>query len=218
MDDWITSFLEQFGSIGVGALMLIENVFPPIPSEVVMPWAGYSVSRGDASFTLVVVAGSAGSLVGAMFWYYLAKWVGKERLSRWIDGHGAWLTITPRDLDRMDEWFERYGSAAVLVCRMIPGVRTLISIPAGFSEMPLVPFLIFTAIGTVLWTALLAGLGWWLGDNYGDLSGPLGWASTAVVVGLFAWWLLRLVRQYSSHAVGMEVAKERPSGSEERSD
>ncbi len=195
MDQWIKNFLEQFGAIGVGGLMLIENIFPPIPSEIVMPWAGYAVSQGDASFLAVVTAGSAGSFAGALFWYFVGRRVGKERLSSWIEGHGAWLTITPNDLDRVDEWFERRGSVAVLVCRMIPGLRTLISVPAGFAVMPVGEFCTFTAIGTVMWTTLLAGIGYWLGDKYADLAGPLGWVSTAVVIAMFAWWVLRLVKQ-----------------------
>ncbi|QDT07049.1 Inner membrane protein YghB [Rubripirellula lacrimiformis] len=195
MDHWIRDVLEQFGVIGVGALMLAENVFPPIPSEVVMPWAGYSVSQGDASFLAVVAAGSTGSFAGAMLWYVVGRWIGKQKLSSWIEGHGAWLTIAPRDLDRVDQWFASWGSTAVLVCRLIPGLRTLISVPAGFAEMPLGRFAAFTAIGTVLWTTLLAGIGYWLGDNYGDLAGPLGWISTFVIVVTVGWWLVRLTQQ-----------------------
>ncbi len=200
MDQWINDFLEQFGVGGVGALMLLENVFPPIPSEVVMPWAGYSVSQGDMSFFAVVVAGSIGSFAGAMLWYFLGRWVGRDRLARWIEGHGSWLTISPSDLDKVDEWFESYGSAAVLLCRMIPGIRTLISVPAGFSEMPIGRFSLYTAIGTILWTTLLAGIGWWLGDQYGELAGPLSWVSTAVVLALFGWWLWRLLRRPSTRS------------------
>ncbi len=198
MTEWIKDFLEQFGSVGVGVLMLVENIFPPIPSEVVMPWAGYAVSQGETSFVAVVLAGSIGSFIGAMAWYYVARWIGKPRLQRWIEGHGAWLTITPRDLDRVDEWFESWGATAVLICRMIPGVRTLISVPAGFADMPVGRFSLFTAIGTVLWTALLAGLGWWLGDQYSNLAKPLGWVSTGVIVLMFGWWIWRLIAQRST--------------------
>ena len=200
MEKWITDFLEQFGAAGVGLLMLAENIFPPMPSEVVMPWAGYSVSQGNTSFIAVVTAGSVGSFCGAMAWYLLARWIGKERLARWIDGHGAWLTISPKDLDRVDAWFEQWGSAAVLLCRMVPGIRTLISVPAGFAEMPIGRFSLFTAIGTVIWTSLLAGIGWWLGDNYKNLASPLSWVSMVVVAGLFGWWLWRVVRQRSVRA------------------
>ena len=200
MEQWIRDFLEQFGAIGVGILMLVENVFPPIPSEIVMPWAGYSVSRGDTSFLAVVAAGSMGSFAGAIFWYFVGRWISKERLSSWTEGHGAWLTITPHDLDRVDEWFEDWGSAAVLVCRMVPGVRTLISIPAGLAGMPLGRFSLVTAIGTVIWTTLLTGIGYWLGDNYGDLAGPLGWTTMIVILALLGWWLFHLVQQ-RAHAM-----------------
>ncbi len=195
MDQWIQTFLEQFGALGVGVLMFAENVFPPIPSEIVMSWAGYSVSQGNSSFLAILIAGSVGSLGGAVFWYFIGRWIGKEKLASWIERYGAWLTITPGDLNRVDDWFERWGAVTVLVCRMIPGLRTLISVPAGFAEMPLLRFFVFTAIGTVMWTALLAGVGYWLGDNYGDLAGPLGWVSTAVVVAMFCWWLFRLIQQ-----------------------
>lgn len=197
MDQWIKDFLEQTGALGVGALMLLENIFPPIPSEVVMPWAGYSASQGNTSFLAVVAAGSVGSFAGALFWYLTARWIGKQRLANWIEGHGAWLTITPSDLDRVDNWFESWGSTAVLVCRMIPGLRTLISVPAGFAEMPLGRFSGFTAIGTVLWTALLASIGWWLGENYSSIAGPLGWISLAVIAAMFAWWLYRVIAQHT---------------------
>ncbi|WP_153557494.1 DedA family protein [Roseimaritima sediminicola] len=196
MDQWIEGILEQFGPTGVALLMLLENVFPPIPSEVVMPWAGYAVSQGRMSFWAAVLAGSIGSFAGASLWYWLARWVGQERLGRWVEGHGAWLTITPRDLEQVDKWFERWGAWAVLLCRLIPGLRTLISVPAGVAEMPVGRFHLFTALGTIAWTALLAGIGWYLGDQYGDLAGPLGWVSTAVVLGLLLWWLTRLVRQH----------------------
>lgn len=203
MQQWIKEFLEQFGAIGVGVLMLVENVFPPIPSEIVMPWAGYSVSQGSNSFAAVVVAGSIGSFAGAMWWYYVARWIGKRRLAGWIAEHGVWLTISPQDLDRVVDWFDRWGATAVLICRMIPGIRTLISVPAGFAEMPAGRFSLFTAIGTVIWTALLAGTGWWLGENYSKFSGPLGWISTVVVAGLFGWWLVRLIKHRSSRQAGV---------------
>ncbi|TWT64893.1 DedA family protein [Allorhodopirellula solitaria] len=200
MHSMISEFLEHYGALGVAALMLLENIFPPIPSELVMPWAGYSVSQSEMSFAAVVTAGSCGSFIGAMLWYFLARWIGKDRLARWIEGHGVWLTITPQDLDRVEDWFDAWGTVAVFVCRMIPGLRTLISVPAGFAQMPIGRFTVMTALGTVIWTALLAGLGWWLGDNYSQLAGPLGWISTAVVAAMFAWWVYRLVQHRSRSA------------------
>lgn len=195
MEDWIQQILDRLGVWGVGVLMLIENIFPPIPSEIVMPWAGYAVSQGDMSFLGVVCSGSIGSFLGAAAWYYAARLIGKDRLAGWIAGRGAWLTIKPTDLEAVDRWFERRGAAAVLFCRLIPGLRTLISVPAGFAAMTQGRFLLFTAVGTVLWTTLLAGMGFWLGENYGDLAGPLGWVSTAVLVGMFSVWLWRMASQ-----------------------
>jgi len=200
MEEWIKNILEQFGALGVGFLMLIENVFPPIPSEVVMPWAGYAVSQGDASFVAMITAGSIGSFVGATLWYLAAKWVGRERLTRWVEKHGWWITLSKSDIDATVKWFDKWGTVAVLLCRLIPGLRTLISVPAGFAEMSLRRFSIYTAIGTVIWTALLCALGWWLADNYSELAGPLSWVSFAVVGGLVLWWLYRLVTQaYKRH-------------------
>ncbi|WDQ15017.1 DedA family protein [Rhodopirellula sp. P2] len=195
MDQWIKTILEEFGAIGVGALMLLENVFPPIPSELVMPWAGYSVSQGKSSFLAIVSAGSAGSFAGAWAWFWFARRIGKERLANWVDAHGAWLTITRDDIERVDHWFNDWGAAAVLLCRMIPGLRTLISVPAGFANMPPEKFSVYTGIGTVAWTALLAAVGLWLGKNYGDLARPLSWVSTAVIACLFSIWVYRLVQQ-----------------------
>lgn len=196
MDQWIESILEQFGAFGVGMLMLLENVFPPIPSELVMPWAGYSVSQGQSSFIAVVIAGSIGSFVGAYAWYWVARRIGKERLATWVDKHGAWLTISRNDIDQVDRWFERWGAAAVLLCRLIPGLRTLISVPAGFANMPAAKFSAYTAIGTIAWTALLAVIGLWLGKNYGDLAGPLSWVSSGVIAVMLAIWVYRLVQQH----------------------
>lgn len=195
MESWIKSVLEQFGAAGVGFLMVIENIFPPIPSELVMPWAGYAVRQGDASFLAMVSAGSLGSFIGASLWYLVAKWVGCERLSAWVEKHGWWITLTKADIDATVHWFDRWGGIAVLLCRLIPGIRTLISVPAGFSEMSVRRFSLYTAIGTVAWTTLLCALGWWLADNYAQLAGPLSWVSMAVVGGLLGWWLYRLVTQ-----------------------
>jgi membrane protein DedA with SNARE-associated domain len=202
MNDWIKDFLEHYEALGVGVLMVVENIFPPIPSEVVMPWAGYSVSQGNFSFLAAVAAGSVGSFAGALFWYWIGWVVGRERLATWLDCHGAWLTLSRSDLQRTEDWFARWGHVTVLLCRMIPGVRTFISVPAGLARMPLLRFSIYTAIGTILWTVFLAGMGWWLGDNYASLADPLGWVSILVVAILLAIWLYRLVRQQHAKATG----------------
>jgi len=162
----MTSWAEQGGYPAIALLMFLENVFPPIPSEVIMPIAGYAASRGELSLPLAVLAGAAGSLAGAWLWYGIGHWLGTERLQAWAARHGRWLTLSPRDVERADAWFDRHGGKAVLFGRMIPAVRTLISVPAGISGMPTVPFLLYSSIGTLVWTGALAGFGYALGDQH----------------------------------------------------
>jgi membrane protein DedA with SNARE-associated domain len=192
MSDWITNLIEQMGYLGVALLMFLENVFPPIPSELVMPLAGYTSATGQMSLVGVILAGSAGSLAGALMWYYVGRMVGEEKLEHWAGRHGRWLTLTPDDIDKVDRRFERHGAWMVLVGRLIPAVRTLISIPAGIFCMRLPKFLLLSTIGTVLWTAALAYAGELLGDQYETVQryvGPVSW----VVIGvMLAWYLYRI--------------------------
>ena len=183
MFDWITGLVEQTGYLGIALLMLAENVFPPIPSELIMPMAGFTVAGGKLSMVGVVVAGTAGSLAGALLWYYIGRWIGLERLKRWAAKHGRWLTISPEALDEAATWFNRHCGKAVLVGRLIPAVRTLISVPAGVAGMALMRFLTYSALGTALWTALLAAAGYLLEDQYqkvGDYLNPV----SNVILGL----------------------------------
>ena len=196
MKDWILDLINSWGSFGVGLAMLLENVFPPIPSEVVMPAAGYAARQGDVSFVAVVIAGSIGSILGALFWYYIALAVGEERLLSWLGRWGAWVGVTRREADKALDWFNRHGSWVVLVGRLVPGVRTLISIPAGFAGMGLTKFLLWTTIGTVGWTLLLAAIGWWLQSEFQAIEPYIGWISTAVIAALVGWWLFRIAKQH----------------------
>ena len=183
MFDWITGLVEQTGYLGIALLMLAENVFPPIPSELIMPMAGFTAARGKLSMVGVVVAGTAGSLAGALLWYYIGRWIGLERLKRWAAKHGRWLTISPEEVDEAAAWFNRHCGKAVLVGRLIPAVRTLISVPAGVAGMALMRFLTYSALGTALWTALLATAGYLLEDQYqkvGDYLNPV----SNVILGL----------------------------------
>ena len=163
MFNWVTSFIEQTSYFGVALLMFAENVFPPIPSEVIMPLAGYTATQGNMNIFLAVVAGSIGSLAGAVLWYYIGVWVGAERLKRWASRHGRWLTLSPSEVDQACVWFNRHGGKAVFIGRLVPAVRTLISVPAGIAEMSLGKLLIYSTAGTVLWTWSSAA---WLFDLY----------------------------------------------------
>jgi membrane protein DedA with SNARE-associated domain len=183
MFDWITGVVERTGYIGIALLMLAENVFPPIPSEVIMPLAGFTAAQGQLNIFLVVLSGSIGSLAGAAGWYYVGRSLGGDRVKHWAARHGRWMTIHPRDVDRANDWFRRHGGAAVFFCRLIPAIRTLISIPAGVTRMPLLPFLLYSALGTVLWTALLAGAGYLLQSQYKAVSNWLN-PVTSIVLGV----------------------------------
>lgn len=189
MFDGIVTILTEFGGLGVFLLMLAENVFPPIPSEVILPLAGYSAAKGQGSLAVVIIAGTLGSVAGAVIWYYVGCWVGVERLKLFASRHGRWLTLTPGDIERVDRWFDQYGRWAVLFGRMVPGVRTLISVPAGITGMPLAPFLALTACGSAIWTAILAIAGYELGGEYSQVAKVVEPVSN-VVLGLVVLWYL----------------------------
>ena len=193
MFDWITGFVRQAGYVGVFLLMLAENVVPPIPSELIMPLAGFAAARGHLSIPLVVLAGTAGSLLGALFWYVLGRRLGLERLKRLAAGHGRWLTLSPDDVARADDWFGRHGGKAVFFGRLVPTVRTLISVPAGINGMPLPSFFAWSALGTLIWTALLAGAGFLLQSQYELVADYLNPASTVLIALAVAWYLYRVV-------------------------
>lgn len=194
MSDWITAFLARTGYFGVALLMVAENVFPPIPSELIMPLAGFSAARGALRLPLVVLAGTLGSVLGALPWYAAGRWLGEGRLARWTSRHGRWLTLSPADVGRAQNTFGRHGGKAVLFGRLVPAVRTLISVPAGVARMAFGRFLVFSALGSVLWTGALAVAGYRLGRDYARVAqymGPVG----NIVIGLVAAaYLYRIVR------------------------
>jgi membrane protein DedA with SNARE-associated domain len=166
MFEWITSVIARLGYLGVATLTFLENLFPPIPSELVIPLAGFVAAGGDLRLGLVIVTGSVGSLAGATVWYAVGKRIGERRLRAWVARHGKWLTLSVEDIDRAQLWFRRHGPAAVFFGRLMPGVRTFVSLPAGFSSMPLFPFLLYSALGTVMWTGALAYAGVVLQANF----------------------------------------------------
>ena len=194
MFDWVVMLLENGGYLGIFLLMLAENLFPPIPSELIMPLAGFLAAQGALSLPLSIAVGAAGSVVGALFWYWIGLRFGEERLRRLAARHGRWLTVSPQDVDTASAWFERNGGRVVFFGRMVPAVRTLISIPAGVARMPLTRFLALTAVGSLFWTGALAVAGYLLESQYTRVEGWVNPVSTLVVVLLVLWYLLRLVR------------------------
>lgn len=192
MFEWITGVIERLGYGGVTLLTFLENLFPPIPSEVIIPLSGFVAAQGRLRLELVIAAGTAGSLLGTALWYAIGRRVGEHRLRHWIERSGKWLTLSPSDLDRAQQWFARHGRAAVLVGRVIPGVRTLISLPAGFSRMPMGEFFVFSAIGTLVWTTALAWAGMALQASYSVVGNYLNVVTNIVLVALAG----LLVRRY----------------------
>ncbi len=177
MTDWVESFIENWGALGVALLMFLENVVPPIPSEVVLPLAGYRASEGDLALVLALVAGTLGSILGTTLWYYAGRWIGTERLKAFARRHGRLLTLTPQEIDKVDAWFRRHGGKAILIGRLVPGIRSLISIPAGVCGMSFRRFLTLTAIGTAAWSTLLIVAGYTLGEGFervGHYVSPIG--------------------------------------------
>lgn len=191
---WVVGIVEALGYWGIGLLMFFENFAPIVPSEVIMPLSGFVAGLGDLSLWLVILAGSVGSLLGQIVLYFLARWVGQPRLERWADRYLGWLTISGAEIRRSSRWFERYGSGAVLVCRVIPVLRQLISIPAGVAKMDFGRFLFYSTIGMTAWAALLAWLGSLLGANYGLVQaylGPVTYGIVAAMVVFLIVWALR---------------------------
>jgi membrane protein DedA with SNARE-associated domain len=190
--EWITRVIGRLGYAGIAALTFLEHVFPPIPSEVVIPLSGFVAAGGELRLALVIAAGTAGSLAGATAWYWAGRRIGEERVRAWVSRHGKWLTVSARDLDHAQQWFRRRGNAAVFLGRLIPGVRTFVSLPAGFTAMPVAPFLLYSALGTLLWTAALAYAGLVLQANFTIVRDYVD-NVTSVLLGLFG---LMLARRY----------------------
>lgn len=181
------------GYAGILMLMLAENVFPPIPSEVIMPLAGFMTADGKFTFPGVVIAGTIGSVLGSLPLYYAGRVFGEERLKQQADRHGRWLTVSCGDIERAKKWFDKYGGWALLLCRLIPGVRSLISIPAGLGRMNTALFLLYTAIGMAVWTTLLASLGYFLRSNFEKVEQYLNPISYVVIGGLIIFYVYRVV-------------------------
>ncbi|MGL5839093.1 MAG: DedA family protein [Sphingorhabdus sp.] len=194
MDDWIINLVNTTGYWGVAFLMLLETVFPPVPSEVIMTVAGLSASRGNMSLAGAIASGTAGAMLGNWLWYWLAIKFGEKRLKPFIDKHSRWLTLDWVEVERGHRLFKKHGSIIVLIARMIPTLRSLISIPAGIFDMSLRRFLIFSTIGTAGWSAALAGAGYFLGSQFAEVEKIIGPLSTAVVALIVLTYVWRLVR------------------------
>jgi membrane protein DedA with SNARE-associated domain len=166
LTEWVLQIVERLGYIGVLVLVALENLIPPIPSEVVLPLAGVAVGQGKLNFIGVMIASTAGSLIGAVILYAIGRRVGERRLREFGKRH-RWVPFASEDdLDRAHDWFERHGGSTVFFGRLIPFIRSGISLPAGFTGMPLLRFTLYTTAGSAIWNGLLIGAGWWLGARW----------------------------------------------------
>jgi membrane protein DedA with SNARE-associated domain len=201
MTEWIVNTMNSLGYLGIGLLMFLENLFPPIPSELIMPLAGYTASLPDGKLQLVpaIAAGVIGTVLGALPWYFAGSILGAERLERLADHYGKWITVSSKDIISSKNWFDKYGNKAVLLGRLVPVIRTLISIPAGIARMALLPFLVYSTIGTILWTTFLTGAGYLLGKNYTLVDEYLSPVSkivlVVIIVAIGSFFAIRILKQ-----------------------
>ena len=201
MSQWVLDIMQQLGYAGVVLLMFLENVFPPIPSEIIMPAAGFAAARGELSLTGVIIAGGVGSVLGAVVLYYVGRLLNEERLIALTDRYGKWLLISSDDIRQADDWFDRHGPKIVFFGRLLPGVRSLLSIPAGMANMPMGQFLLYTSLGTTLWSGLLAVAGYQLGANYEQIEGwiaPISQIILGICILLAVIFILRRVQKRRS--------------------
>jgi membrane protein DedA with SNARE-associated domain len=192
LSDWVVDVIDRLGYVGVALLVALENLFPPIPSEIVLPFAGFVARDGGATLPGMILAATIGSIVGAWTLYGLAAWIGPERLERFLLRYGKWLRLTPADVAKAERWFDRRAVVAVLVGRCVPLIRSLVSIPAGFRRMNFGVFTLYTLIGSAIWNTALIGAGYVLRDNWHDVEPILSvvqYVVIALIVAAIVWLL-----------------------------
>jgi membrane protein DedA with SNARE-associated domain len=188
---WATEVIYAIGYVGVALLIALEQVFPPIPSEVILPLSGSLAASGRFNLPAAIAAATVGSCLGALMLYSIGRFAGEKKLGPWLDRYGKWLLLSRKDLDNSRTWFSRHGTWAVLVARLIPGMRSIVSVPAGLASMPIGRFLALTAIGSGIWNTALIIAGFLLGRNWDQVKGwiapfgPIVYVILIAVVGLF---------------------------------
>jgi len=206
---WVQDVINQFGYFGVALLVIIENVFPPIPSEIVLPFAGFVAQQGagaaqsDTSVIGMMIAATVGSVVGALILYFVSAAIGPDRLRAFVEKFGKWFGVKPADLVRAEAWFDRRSSLAVLVGRCVPLIRSIVSIPAGFRRMKLTNFILLTAIGSAVWNIALIGAGAVLKDQWdrvGDYVGVFQWVVILAIVVFVVRFVISLVKRRRTSA------------------
>ena len=201
---WVQDVINQFGYFGVALLVIVENVFPPIPSEIVLPFAGFVAQQGsgaaqsDTSVIGMMIAATIGSVVGALILYFVSAASGPDRLRAFVEKFGKWFGVKAADLVRAEAWFDRRSFVSVLVGRCVPLIRSIVSIPAGFRRMKLSSFVVLTAIGSAVWNIALIGAGAVLKDQWdvvGDYVGVFQWVVVAAIIVVLAKFVLSRIKR-----------------------
>lgn len=192
LSGWVTDVIESLGYWGLAFLVALENVFPPIPSEIILPLAGFLTGQGRMNYVLAVFAATVGSVVGAMVLYWVGYAFGEHRIRSITRNWGKWLGFKEEDIDKADIWFDKYGGIAVMTGRVVPIIRSLISIPAGLRKMPLTKFALYTTAGSLVWNSVLIGAGWILGENWEEVEQYVGYLQYVVIAAVLVigiWWI-----------------------------
>lgn len=200
MSDWIIQTITDFGYLGIFLLMLVESVFPPLPSELIIPFAGFSAARGELDLFGVLLAATSGAVVGMIPWYLMGRLFGLERVRRLADRFGRWFTLNAEEIDLATGWFTRFGRAIVFFGRLMPIIRTLISVPAGLASMPAALFFGASALGALLWNTILVGSGYLLNDHYDLVEVALDPLTIIVLGAVVVLYFYRLVTWRPSRA------------------
>ncbi|EJY96763.1 DedA family protein [Staphylococcus arlettae] len=201
MEQWITQFMEQFGYFGIALLIFLENIFPPIPSEIILTFGGFMTTKSSLGFIGVTVASTLGSIIGAIVLYGIGLWIGEDKLYRLVNRYGKILRVKSTDLTKTFKWFEKYGYWTIFFCRFVPLIRSLISIPAGITKMNFSVFIIFSTLGTIIWNMVLIYLGMTVGGNwhqivyYMDIYSKVIYVILLLIVIYFIWKWLKRVRK-----------------------
>ena len=199
MTEFILNAIARGGYLGIFLLMALENIVPPIPSEVIMGLGGMAVARGDMALVPLVLVGTAGTTAGNYFWYWLGRHIGYARLRPFIDRHGRWLTLDWPAVERLDAFFVKHGGWVIFVFRFMPAFRTIISLPAGMTRMPLPRFLLWTFAGSTIWNSALALAGVWFGSSFRALDRYVGPATIVMLVAMVIAYLWRVATWKPEH-------------------
>lgn len=194
MSEWIISFIANHGYVGVLVLMFAENIFPPIPSEVILPFIGQSVAQGNLNFTLALLTATIGALLGTLFWFLLGWFAPAEKLEKFLRKYGGYVAISHRDFHKATKFFEKYEIPAVFFGRMIPAVRSVISIPAGCVRMSIKKFLIYSALGSLLWNTILITLGYFLLNDFAVVEKYVNPVADGIIYTFIGLYILQVVR------------------------